>query len=405
MISTASPMALALKTMNRLYTPEKPLTFSGKGAMMKLASLMVHSGYTRPLVVTDSFLLKNGMLDELLAFFEAEDCAVTVFDGIIPNPTFAVVEAGVEAAKTGNCDAVFAVGGGSAIDAAKVMASAATNKKPIPDLAGILKVDQPLLPFYVVATTSGTGSEVTTAAVISDTETHKKEFFVDPQYLPIAAAFDTDLLVSLPGPMTAGTGMDALTHAIESYTSRAHMPATDRDAATAIRLITTFLPIAYNTPGDEHAREMVALGSFLAGNAFTRTSLGYVHAISHQISAKYDTPHGLANAILLPRVLRFNKEACSERFAALERMLQGSPSTPYAPSQADQFIERIDALAEAVGIPVNLDDLKEADFDSISKDALAEARSSYAVPKVMHKGDVRKILQSVASGSRTVAFA
>ena len=405
MISTASPMAFALKTMNRLYTPEKPLTFSGKGAMIKLASLMVHSGHTRPLVVTDSFLLKNGMLDELLAFLKKEGCEVTIFDGIIPNPTFAVVEAGVAAAKAGQCDAVFAVGGGSAIDAAKVMASATTNNKPVPDLVGILKVDQPLLPFYVVATTSGTGSEVTTAAVISDTETHKKEFFVDPQYLPIAAAFDTDLLVSLPGPMTAGTGMDALTHAIESYTSRAHMLATDRDAATAIRLITAFLPVAYTTPGDENAREMVALGSFLAGNAFTRTSLGYVHAISHQISAHYDTPHGLANAILLPRVLRFNRQACAERFAALERMLQGDASAPYAPAQADQFIARIDALAEAVGIPVNLDDLQEKDFDAIAKDALAEARSSYAVPKVMRKSDVTKILQSVATGGRDVGFA
>ena len=400
-----SPLAFVLRTMNRLYTPEKPLTFSGKGAMIKLATLMVRSGSKRPLIVTDSFLLKSGMLDGLLDFLKQEGCEATVYDGIIPNPTLAVVEKGAEAIRSGRCDSVFAIGGGSAIDAAKVIAAAATSKKPLDKLAGILKVDQPLLPFYVVATTSGTGSEVTTAAVISDTITHKKKFFVDPKYMPIAAAFDTDLLVSLPGPITAGTGMDALTHAIEAYTSRARTAETDRDAATAIRLIVEFLPVAYSNPGDEEAREMVALGSFLAGNAFTRTSLGYVHAISHQISAHYDTPHGLANAILLPRVLRFNEKSCAMRFAELERMLEGNAASPLDPSQARQFIDRVDALAEAVGIPVNLDDLQPKDFASIAREALAEARFSYAVPKVMRKADVTKILQSVSSGSRAVSFA
>lgn len=400
----SSIMAFGLRAMNRFFTPEKPLTFSGKGAMIKLADLMIRSGSKRPLIVTDSFLVKNGMLDALLSYLEDQGCEATIYDGIIPNPTFAVVEEGVAAIRTGQCDSVFAVGGGSAIDAAKVMASASTSKKPLAKLAGILKVDQPLLPFYVVATTSGTGSEVTTAAVISDTKTHKKVFFVDPKYVPIAAAFDTDLLVSLPGPMTASTGMDALTHAIEAFTSRARTPATDRDAATAIRLIVEFLPIAYSNPKDEHAREMVALGSFLAGNAFTRAGLGYVHAISHQISAHYNTPHGLANAILLPRVLRFNETVSAKRFAELERMLQGNETQPYAFEQAQQFIQRVDLLAETVGIPETLDDLQQKDFKAIAKEALAEARASYAVPKTMRKGDVITILESVSTGTRAVSF-
>jgi alcohol dehydrogenase len=198
--------------------------------------------------------------------------------------------------------------------------------------------------------------------------------------------------------------MDALTHAIEAFTARARTTSTDRDAATAIRLIVEFLPIAYSNPADEHAREMVALGSFLAGNAFTRAGLGYVHAISHQISAHYNTPHGLANAVLLPRVLRFNKDTCSERFAELERMLQGTRDLPYAASQAQQFIERVDALADTIGIPLQLEDVQKRDFAAIAKDALAEARTSYAVPKVMRKRDVAKILQSVVDGQRKVAF-
>lgn len=400
-----SVITIALRTLSTLYPPQKPLLFSGAGASRKLADLMIRGGQTRPLLVTDSFLLKNGILDDLIAFLKEAGCEVTIFDGINPNPTFAVVEAGTKASVDSKCDAVFVVGGGSAIDAAKVIAAASTSKKTLSRLAGILKVDAPLLPFYVVPTTSGTGSEVTNAAVISDTETHKKTFFVDPKYIPIATALDTDLLKSLPPSITAATGMDALTHAIEAYTSRNRFADTDRDAAMAIRLLVEFLPIAYEHGSDGHAREMVALGSFLAGYAFTKASLGYVHAISHQISAHYDTPHGLANAIILPRVLRFNKAACAERFAALETMLSGGAPDGSTATQADRFIARVDALAETVGIPVNLTDVQPEDFQSIAKDALAEARSSYAVPRVMHRAHVTTILQSVVSGGRDVSFA
>lgn len=198
-----SPMAFALGAMNRPYTPEKPLTFWGTGAMIKLADFVARSGAKRNLIVTDNFLLENGMLDRLLGLLKTESCLVTVFDGTESNPAFAVVEEGLTAIGKGQFDSVFAVGGGSIIDAAKAKASVSTSKKPLARLAGILKIDRPLLPFYVVATTSGAGSEVTTAAVISDNETHKKKFFVDPKYIPIAAAFDTELLVSLPRPITA----------------------------------------------------------------------------------------------------------------------------------------------------------------------------------------------------------
>ncbi len=405
MFNTA--ITIALRALSTFYAPQKPLVFSGAGAAQKLADLMIRSGQKRPLLVTDSFLLKNGMLNELISFLENEGCTVTIFDGIIPNPTFAVVEAGLKASRENSCDAVFAVGGGSAIDAAKVIASASTSHKTLTQLTGILKVDRPLLPFYVVPTTSGTGSEATNAAVISDTQTHKKKFFVDPKYIPIATAFDTGLLKSLPAPMTAATGMDALTHAIEAYTSRNRFADTDRDAAMAIKLLFEFLPTAYANGSDEHAREMVALGSFLAGCAFTKASLGYVHAISHQISAHYNTPHGLANAILLPRVLRFNKTTCAERFASLERMLSDSDETYNlsATDLSDRFIARVDALAEMVDIPVNLNDLQPQDYRSIAKDALAEARTSYAVPRVMNRNHVETILESVSSGSRDVTFA
>lgn len=398
------PITYALRALSRFYPPQKPLVFSGEGSSLKIADLMVRGGAKRPLLVTDRFLHESGMIDGLIGFLESEGCEVTLFDGIIPNPTFAVVEAGLATSRDNTCDAVFAVGGGSAIDAAKVIAAASTSRKSLTRLAGILKVDRPPLPFYVVPTTSGTGSEVTNAAVISDTTTHRKRFFVDPKYIPVATALDTGLLKSLPGPMTAATGMDALTHAIEAYTSRNRFVDTDRDAAMAIRLLTEFLPVAYANGDDLHAREMVALGSFLAGYAFTKASLGYVHAISHQISAHYNTPHGLANAIILPRVLRFNKVACAQRYAALERMLSDDESVADPALMADRFIARIDTLAETVGIPVNLADLQPEDFTAIAHDALAEARSSYAVPRIMRTVHVTKILQSVANGNRSVCF-
>lgn len=398
-----TPIAYVLRIMSTLYPAQKPLLFSGVGSTEKLAEFMIDGGHKRPLIVTDSFLVKNGMLDTLLAHLKDHGCQAAVFDGIIPNPTFAVVEAGLKASRDNNCDSILAVGGGSAIDTAKVIAAAHTDKRPLSRLVGNLKIKVPPLPFFAVPTTSGTGSETTIAAVISDSETHKKRFFVSPKLIPIAAALDPELLKSLPPAMTAAVGMDALTHAIEAYTSRNTFDDTGRDARTAIALIFRYLPVVVADGNDLAAREKVALASFLAGYAFTKASLGYVHAISHQVSAHYNTPHGLANAILLPRVLRFNKTVSADRFAALERMLEPNSSGGDA-ELAERFIARVDALSDQVAIPAKLDHLQTKDFDKIASEARAEARSSYAVPKVMKQEHVKAILKAAAAGDRSVEF-
>ncbi|WP_419811171.1 iron-containing alcohol dehydrogenase [Bacterioplanoides sp.] len=399
-----SIMTIALRALATFYPSQKPLLFSGSESAIKLADFMIDSGVKHPLLVTDSFLLANGMLDHLIAHIRERGCEVTTFDGIIPNPTTAVIEAGLAAAQSNQCDAVFAVGGGSAIDAAKVIAAASSNRKPIQALAGILKLKQPLVPFYVVPTTSGTGSESTSAAVISDTQSHKKQFFVDPKYIPLAAALDTGLLKSLPPAITATTGMDALTHAIEAYTAKSHFADSDRDAAMAIRLLVRFLPEAYNNGNNEYAREMVAIASFLAGYAFNKAGLGYVHAISHQISAHYNTAHGLANAVILPRVLRFNQSACVQRYAELEALLSATEIQNNAAELAQQFIARVDQLSDTLNIPAQLTDLQPQDFAAITTEALAEARRSYAVPRVMKKAQAEVILQSVYNGKRDISF-
>ncbi|UTW45294.1 iron-containing alcohol dehydrogenase [bacterium SCSIO 12696] len=402
-MSTA--ITYVLRAFSTFWPSQKPLAFSGVGSSQQLADLIIASGQSRPLLLTGGFLLKNGKLDELLNHFKVNGCEVTIYDGVTPNPTYKDVEAGLALSKEHNCDSVIAIGGGSIIDVAKVIAAASTNNRSLEKLAGILKVKKPPLPFYVAPTTSGTGSEATNTAVISEPETHKKKFFVDPKYIPLAVALDPELLKSLPPHMTAAVGMDTLTHAIEAYTSRNNFTDTDREAATAIKLLFDFLPLAYTDGNNLKAREMVAQAALLAGHAFTKASLGYVHAISHQVSAHYDTPHGLTNAVILPRVLRFNQTVCAQRFAQLETMLSGQQSTADTQILADKFIARVDQLAKEIGIPSSLTELKEKDFDKITSDALKEARQTYAVPKRMKRSDIKSILQSIVDGHCDLSFA
>lgn len=400
----ATPITYALRFLSTFFPPQKPLTFSGLDSTLKLVDLILAAGYQRPLLVADSFLIDNNKLTHVIEQFEQASCKVTIYSGAIPNPTMTEVRDGLALSLDNDCDCVLAIGGGSVLDIAKVIAAASTSNKDVSKLVGILKVKQPPLPFYAVPTTSGTGSETTNAAVVSDPATHKKQFFVDPKYIPAAVALDPFLLKSLPAPFTAAVGMDALTHAIEAYTSRNNFADTDRDAATAIKLLFQYLPVVYHDGENIKARELVAQASFLAGYSFTKSSLGYVHAISHQVSAKYNTPHGLANAIILPRVLRFNQQACAQRYANLERLLSGETTNTDDNMLAQKFIARVDQLSNELQIPNQLADLKAADFTKIRKDALAEARSSYAVPKVMRGKDVEAILQSIIDGNKDVTF-
>lgn len=388
---------LSLKMFTVLFPSEKPLLFTGVNSTIQLASLAQASGSKRPLLVTEKFLLKLGLLDEVLEHFKNEGCEVTVFDGIIPNPTYEVIEEGIRACKENDCDSIFAVGGGSTIDAAKVIAACYSNEVGVEQVVGLLKVKKPTLPFYTVPTTSGTGSEVTNSAVISETTTHQTKFVVDPKLIPSAAALDANMLKSLPPHITAATGMDALTHAIESYSSVNRFSDAERDAKLAIKLLLEYLPVVYEDENNPEARQLVALASFLAGYSFNKSGLGYVHAISHQISAHYNTPHGLTNAVILPKILRFNKTVCSDRFANLERMLSGT-SAGSDEQLADRFIARIDALGQQLNIPSGFKELEAKHFDAITSKALLEAKSFYAVPRLMNRAQCKEILASISEG-------
>ena len=384
----------SLKLLTKLFPSEKPLLFTGIDSTNQLAGFVRASGYTRPLLVTEKALLDLGLVDDLLERFKQEGSEVTVFDGIIPNPTFEVIEAGIRRCQQNDCDSVFVVGGGSAIDAAKVIAACYSNDATVEQVVGLLKVKKPTLPFYVVPTTSGTGSEVTNAAVISESKTHQKKFVVDAKLIPTAAALDANMLKSLPPHFTAATGMDALTHAIEAYTSVNRFSDAERDAKLAVKLLLEHLPEAYENGDNLQARDFVALASFLAGYAFNKSGLGYVHAISHQVSAHYNTPHGLANAVILPRVMRFNKPSVSARFAELERAVGGSVIGSDE-QLAQRFIDRIESLGRVLDIPQGLSELKQEHFSTIAENARKEARSFYAVPKLMSQAQCLEILHAM----------
>lgn len=393
----------SLKMFTVLFPSEKPLLFTGVNSTIQLASLATASGSKRPLLVTEKFLLKLGLLDTVLEYFRNEGCEVTIFDGVIPNPTYEVIEDGIQACKEHGCDSVFAIGGGSTIDAAKAIAACYSNEVGVDRVVGLLKVKQPTLPFYTVPTTSGTGSEVTNAAVISEPPTHQQKFVVDPKLIPSAAALDANMLKSLPPHITAATGMDALTHAIESYTSVNRFSDAERDAKLAIELLLKNLPIVYEDGNNLEARQWVTLASFLAAYSFNKSGLGYVHAISHQLSAHYNTPHGLTNAVILPRILRFNKPVCANRFANLERMLSGTNVGSDA-QLADKFIDRVDALLERLNIPAGFKELEPEHYDVITSKARQEAKSFYAVPRLMNRAQCKAILASISEGAETVSL-
>jgi alcohol dehydrogenase class IV len=279
------------------------------------------------------------------------------------------------------------------MDAAKVIAAAATDPRPVEKLEGLLRVRKAPLPLFAIPTTAGTGSEVTLAAVVSDSQTHEKKFFVDPKLLPMMTALDPTLMVGLPPHITAATGMDALTHAVESWLATTSTPQTEAYARVAIKLIFEHLPTACSKGDDIEARKSMALASYYAGLAFTRTSVGYVHAIAHTFGARYGTPHGLANAIALPHVLEFSKSAAVDRLARMAELIGVAGGSDA--EKAGAFIEAVRALKEKVGIPATLDALVASDIPGIAAHALAEAHMNYPVPRYMSQSECEALLREV----------
>jgi len=384
------------KPLARWVPIPRPVLFVGPGSTARLCGLIGGSGARRTMIATDAVLARLGLVEPVRRALQAEGIDVAVFDGIVPDPTHDVLERGLAAVRAHASDSILALGGGSSIDAAKVIAAMATTGKSPTQLVGMLKVSKAPLPLYAVPTTAGTGSEVTVVAVVTDPVLHEKKVVIDPKLVPVAAALDPEMMKGMPPPITAATGMDALTHAVEAYQGSWPQADTAMLCVSAVRLVFANLPRAYAQGDDLEAREAMALASLYAGLAFTRAAVGYVHAFSHKLGGMYGVPHGLGNAIVLPKVLDFSKDApyAETRLAELCIAIgAGSVSEPRA-VLAQRFIDRVRELNRSVGIPEKVAALRAEDIPAIARAARNEAARDYPVPKNMSRHDAEALLRS-----------
>jgi len=384
--------------VSRAVAVPRPTLFVGADASLRLCASIGEFGYRRVMIVTDAVLVKLGLVEPLRQALQAQGIDVAVHDGITPDPTYPVLQAGYEAVRVHRSDAILAVGGGSAIDAAKVIGAMAVSGKSPAQLIGMLKVGKPMLPLFAIPTTAGTGSEVTVAAVVTDPVAHAKAAVIDPKLVPLAAALDPLLMRGMPKPITAATGMDALTHAIEAYCNRWPHADTEQHCIAAVRMIFANLQRAYDDGNDMQAREAMALAAFYAGLAFTKAYVGYVHAFSHKLGGIYGVPHGLANAITLPYVLDFNKDAplARERLAKLAVVIGAGKDGEAQDVLAQRFIDRVRELNRGVGIPEKVAALKAVDIPVIARAAMIEGARDYPVPKNMSLSEAERLLQQMA---------
>jgi alcohol dehydrogenase class IV len=384
---------LVLKGVTFFMPQGKPLLLAGAGSAIELCTTIARFGHQRVLLVSDKILNDLGVLKPIVAKLESHGIEVVIYDGVLPDPSYTQIEEGIAAGRSARSDAVLAVGGGSPIDAAKVVAVGLTNSVPVAQLTGISKVKKVGLPLYVIPSTAGTGSEVTLAAVISDPVSHAKTPVIDTKTLPVAAALDPEIQKGMPPPITAATGMDALTHAIEAYVSKGASVETDRYALAAVGMIFEYLPRAYADGNDMEAREAMSLASCYAGLAFTRAFVGYVHAIAHTFGARYGTPHGLANAIVLPYILEYSLDGATERMARLAIAAKLGSTADGNQALSQRLVERVRELNKDLGVPKTLDALRPGDVPEIAKAALREAHYLYPVPKYMDQLQCEAILR------------
>lgn len=387
MIALRKPVVMAVKKPT-------PLTYIGAGRLRQAPELLREAGSRRVLVMTTAGMMRRGQLDGTLSALSENGMEAVVFDRVSPDPTFGVVEEAVRSAA--GCDAILAVGGGSVLDAAKAAAAALANGKPAEQLVGILKVKKHPMLLIAVPTTAGTGSETTIAAVISETATHRKRQILDPKIVPFAAILDPELTVGLPQGNTVHTAMDALTHALEAYVSTYATPETDRFAELAAKMIYEALPVVREEPKNTEMREKLLVASFLAGMAFTRTYVGYVHAFAHSIGGRYGTPHGLANAVLLPHVMQHYLPVCEKRLARMAEIC-GVSDDKNEKTRAAAFVESIAKMNNAGGVPERLAEFPQEGIDAVIREAFSECHGTYPVPRYYTRSDAEALLRAICA--------
>jgi alcohol dehydrogenase len=367
----------------------RPELLQGEGSLEKLPGFMKEKGLDNVLVVTDEGLMSLGLLDGMLAGFDAAGIRYAVYDGTVPNPTIDNIEEALEMYKVNKCQGIVAFGGGSPMDCAKgVAARVARPNKSIPQMKGQLKVLKKTPPLVAIPTTAGTGSETTLAAVITNARTHEKYAINDTALIPGYAVLDPLLTVNLPPQITATTGVDALTHAVEAYIGRSNTKQTRRDARDAVKLIYDYLYAAYTDGSDLTARAKMQEAAFLAGAAFTRAYVGYVHAIAHTLGGFYSVPHGLANAVILPYILEYFGSSIHRQLAELADLVGLGGGEETLSGKAQRFIEWVKDLNRRMDIPTKIQGIKEQDIPLMAERAYQEAHPLYPVPKLMSRQEM-----------------
>ena len=360
--------------VNRFILNE--VSYFGPGARKQLPAEMERMGARKALVVTDKDLLKFGVADKVLDVLREAGIPFDVFSDLKPNPTVTNVKAGVQAFSASGADILVAIGGGSSMDVAKAIGIITRNPEfaDVVSLEGVANTKKKSVPIIALPTTAGTAAEVTINYVITDEANQKKMVCVDPNDIPAVALVDAELMYTLPKSLTAATGMDALTHAIEGLITKGAWEMSDMFEIKAIEMINRYLETAVNEPTNEEARNGMAVAQYIAGMAFSNVGLGLVHGMAHPLGAIFDIPHGVANALLLPTVMAFNAPAALDKYADIAKAMNVYRPGMSQEEAADAAVRAVRELAVRVGIPQHLSELgiQESDLERLSQAALAD---------------------------------
>ena len=362
----------------------------------EIATFMKRLGLKKALVITDEFLKKSGATEEMeLALFN-NNIKYLVYDKTRPNPTTDNVEEALKLYNSGNCECLIAFGGGSAMDCAKAVGSRVSYpKRSLDKLKGDLRIFRKLPPLFAVPTTAGTGSEVTVTAVITDTAKKHKYTMNSFPLIPSFAVLDPKVTYSLPKHLTATTGMDALTHAVEAYIGRSTSKETRRLSKEAVKLVVNNVKIAYDSPENYTARENMLKAAYKAGIAFSKSYVGYVHAVAHSLGGQYNVPHGLANSVLLPIVLEDYGEKIHKKLYELAVYAGVAEKEESFKTAAGKFIAKIKMLNKDMGIPETIGGIREEDIPLMAKHADREGNPLYPVPVLMNAKELEKFYYAV----------
>lgn len=369
-----APLPTPLSDIELTLDP-KPIAYFGRGKVAEVGRIAAATGATRVLIVTDPFLATSVIIDSVRASLEGAGLTVAIFGGVTPNPTTTCVDEGSDLAASVGADAIVAVGGGSSMDAAKGISLGAVNPERGVGLDYTTVFQNPALPIIAVPTTAGTGAEVNAFGVITDVVSHRKFYVGHDSALARAAVLDPELTVGLPASATAATGMDALTHALESYLSVRANPYSDGIALQVISTVAAYLPRAVADGADLEARAELLLASHVAGVGFSHTGLGLVHGIAHPLGGQFNIPHGLALCLVIEGVLRFNRPAREERLARVAFALGAGDTHATTAENAEAAIMAVADLAQAVGMsgPLSGFGVTEAALASLAADTLADS--------------------------------